>query len=243
MADEGVTEVTETEEGEPVVEAPAESEAQVVPRDVLPEELRDQPEEKVKLYLDAMRQGLTTRQAENDQLRAELAEARSGAVPAHAVPDLPETEDLSKEDLQQLILDDPEKALDYYAEKRFGPRLRAMETIGGEGVFAAAHQRWKDFGEVESDVRELVSQAGQAPNAILVENAYIWAQGKLRLRERDEALAKASRATKPSPPAAGDDKPSLSKLEKEIAAASDMTVEEMLQFKDQDEMTMEVPRG
>ena len=234
--------VTEpVEPAEPV--EPVEPEPQVVPRDVLPEELRDQSDANVKMYLDAMRQGLTTRQAENDQLRQELADARAGAVPAHAVPDIEPVEDLSKEDLQQLILDDPMKALDWYAEKKFGPRFRKTESIAGAGAYASAHQRWSDFKDVEPTVRELIGRSGQMPSPELIETAYVQAQGMLRVQEKQDALAKASVATKPSPPGPTDKAPSLTKLQEEIAAASGMTKEEMLEFKDADEMTMEVPLG
>ena len=241
MPDEPVvTEPTEpTEPVEPVEPA----EPQVIPRDVLPEELRNQSDENVKMYLDAMRQGLTTRQAENDQLRQELAYARTAAVPAHAVPDIEPVEELSKEDLQQLILDDPMKALDWYAEKKFGPQFRGVESVAGEGAYAAASRRWSDFDEMEPTVRELIGRSGQMPSPALIETAYVQAQGMVRVQEKKDALAKASVATKPSPPGPTDKTPSLTKLQEEIAAASGMTKEEMIQFKDADEMTMEVPLG
>lgn len=227
--------------GEPT--PPVEPEPPTIARDVLPEELRDQDPEQVKMYLSAMRQGLTTRQIENDQLRQDLEEARAGAVPAHAVPDIEPPDKKSKEELQQLILDDPEAVLDYYAERKFGPMLRNLGTTAGEGVYAAAYQRWPDFAEVEPVVRGLIKDSGQAPTAALIEGAYTVAQGRIHIQDKKDALAKASVSSPPSPPAIDDGKPTLTKLQEEIAAASGLSKEEMIQFKDADEMTMEVPLG
>ncbi len=245
----------EPEVTEPVVVEPVEPEApvgdppvepQMISRGVLPVELRDQEPDKVELYLTAMRQGLTTKQAEVDQLSRDLDEANARAIPAHAVPDVVEpTEEMPKEELQALILDDPEKALDYYAERKFGPAFRNLGMSAGEGIYAAAFQRWSDFGEVEATVRDMVTRSGQIPSAGLIETAYTAAQGMIRIQEKKDTLAKASVSLKPSAPVAEEPRPTLSRLEADIAAAQGMTKEEWIEFRDESmsEIVMEVPLG
>lgn len=163
---------------DPVVDPdpePAVTEVETISRDVLPEELRGMPADEVKMYISAMRRGLVARTTELETLRAEAEgkpPAAAATVETYEIP-----EQMSKEDLQALILDDPEKALDYYADRKFGARFMALEDKAGETAIINGRAVHEGFDDVEKEVRIILDKV-TSPTAEGVKLAYEVAMGR-----------------------------------------------------------------
>lgn len=191
--------------------------------DVLPEELRDRPEAEIKFLLGHMVTALGERNNAVDELKEQVA-ALSGRVAAP--PAVPDPDD--DKPLEELILENTEKALDKYLEKK--GYVKAIDGISdqvGETTFALVGQEVDDFEEHEDAVREILKIGRLAPTKKNIMGAYTMALGQKQLSERQRTGRRGSGSIPPSnaPPApdpAGD-APKLSSLEQEVMRAHGVT--------------------
>lgn len=200
--------------------------------DALPEDLRDRPEAEVKFLLDHMISSLGSRNNEVDDLKTQIAELR-GAVstipPAEPDPD-------DEKPMEELILEDVDKALDRWAAKR--GYIKAVGDLGervGEAEFSMVATQVDDFAEHEPQIRQLLKDGNLPATRQNIMGAYTMSLGTKALEAK--ALAARGRGgsippSTPDPPDPSDGDPEISDLEKEVARASGMSTEEFTKYRD-----------
>jgi hypothetical protein len=193
-----------------------------IPVDVLPEELRDRPEAEIKFLLGHMVTALGERNNTVDDLKTQVAELRNkvgNSPPPPATPD-PDAD----KPLEELILEDTEKALDRYLEKRgYVREVAGISEQVGETTFALVAAEIDDFEEHEDAVRKILEVGKLAPTKKNIMGAYTMALGQKQLAERGRTGRRGTGSIPPSnaPPAPDPNKaePKLSALEQEVMRA------------------------
>lgn len=199
-------------EGDPPKDPPPTS----ISLEVIPEDLRDRPEAEVKFMLEHMVSTLGSRNNQVEDLQKELAELR-GEVRA-APPAEPDPDD--DKPLAELMLEDPEKALDRWArDKGYVKAIGDLSDRVGESEFTMVAAAHGDFADHEDHVRKLLKEGKIAATRRNIEGAYTMALGEKLLEDRARDIRGKSGSIPPSPPAPPDPKggePEMSELEKEI---------------------------
>lgn len=190
-----------------------------IPVDVLPEELRDRPEAEIKFLLGHMVTALGERNNDVDKLKEQVAEL-SGRNPAPPPPPDPDAD----KPLEELILEDTEKALDRYLEKRgYVREVAGISEQVGETTFALVASELDDFEEHEDAVRKILSVGKLAPTKKNILGAYTMALGQKQLAEKQRTGRRGTGSIPPSnaPPVPDPNKddPKLSNLELEVMRA------------------------
>lgn len=229
----------EEQESQPEPQVPDD---QYVPRDALPEELRGQDPETISRTLDTMTQVLRTRNEENQELRQRL-----NALEEQARRPEPQEEDLSDEELKELIYENPEEAIDKVIRKRYGSVMQSVNRANeGVAFMQARDQFGEKFEAVEDDVRTVLEQSGAAPTPENVEWAFYMAHGRRSLTQSEQEARQerkeASAPERPSPPEQ-ESEPQLTDLEDEIRRGMNMSKEEYVEYRDAEELVMDVPTG
>lgn len=192
-----------------------------IPVDVLPEELRDRPEAEIKFLLGHMVTALGERNNAVDELKTQVAEMRTkmGAPQPPATPD-PDDD----KPLEELILENTEKALDKYLEKKgYVREVAGISEQVGETTFALVASEIDDFEEHEDSVRKILEVGKLAPTKKNIMGAYTMALGQKQLAEKQRTGRRGTGSIPPSnaPPAPdpNKDEPKLSTLEQEVMRA------------------------
>lgn len=200
--------------------------------EALPEDLRDRPEAEVKFLLDHMISSLGSRNNEVDDLKTQIAELR-GAVSTTPPAD-PDPDD--DKPMEELILEDVDKALDRWASKRgYVSAVGDLSDRVGEAEFSMVSSQVDDFGEHEPQIRQLLKDGRLPATRQNIMGAYTMAVGAKVL----EAKARDARGTTGSippsntpPPDPTDGDPKISELEKEVARAQGLTPEDYVASRD-----------
>lgn len=228
----------------------------MIPADALPEDLRGKDPEEVRNTLSLLGQSLKSRNEENKELRDELRELRQQLrAGGHEGPEEPEEpeEELSEEELKELAIDDPVKAVDHalsklgYKEQFQGVGQTASQALG-EAAFMRASREIEGFDEHEDDVREILEETGAPPNLNNIENAYNLVLGRKYRQERVKKRKQEAASEEPSPPSGKEEeesKPSLEpgSLHAEIAEALDVSEEDLEEYGGEGPLQMDVPTG
>jgi hypothetical protein len=234
MADEPVV----PPEGDPPADPPKEGDPPAAPLTIsleaLPEDLRDRPEAEIKFLLEHMVNTLGSRNNQVDELKDQIAELR-GAVSVATPPATPDPDD--DKPMEELILEDVDKALDRWAAKRgYVKGMGDLSERVGEAEFSMVSAGLVDFAEHEPAIRKLLKEGNLPANRQNIMGAYTMAVGNAVL----EGRARDARAneggippsnTPPPPPADGE--ATMSELETEVARAHGITdPKEWIKYRD-----------
>ena len=200
--------------------------------EALPEDLRDRPEAEVKFLLDHMISSLGSRNNEVDTLKEQIAELR-GAVSV-TPPAEPDPDDAKP--MEELILEDVDKALDRWASKRgYVQGIGDLSERVGEAEFSMVAGQVDDFADHEAQIRQLLKDGRLPATRQNIMGAYTMALGTKELEGR--ALAARGRSgsippSTPTPPDPSGGDPEMSELEKEVARAQGMSAEDFTKYRD-----------
>lgn len=190
--------------------------------DALPEDLRDRPEAEVKFLLEHMISSLGDRNNQVEDLRKELSEMR-GAISATPPPE-PDPDD--EKPMEELILEDVDKALDRWARKRgYVAAVGELSERVGEAEFSMVAGQVDDFGEHEDAVRKMLKEGKLPATKTNIMGAYTMVLGAqvVEARARDVRGQTGSipptKTTPPDPEKA----PEMSDLETEVMRAHGMS--------------------
>jgi len=187
--------------------------------DALPEDLRNRPESEIKFLLEHMVNTLGSRNNQVDELKDQIAELR-GAVGAQPPPP-PDPDD--DKPMEELILEDVDKALDKWAAKRgYVQGMGELSERVGEAEFSMVSGGLPDFAEHEPAIRKLLKEGKLPANRQNIMGAYTMAVGNavLEQRARDaRADAGGIPPSKTDPPPPTDGEATMSELETEVARA------------------------
>jgi hypothetical protein len=204
--------------------------------DVLPEELKGLPEAEVKFHLTQLVSGLGNQQQQMQALKDELADLKTNP-PAPAEPQEPERP------LEEMILEDPEKAVMSVLEKTgLAGRFSRVEEQASESAFTIVFGRNPELSEYEQDVRHMMRESGVPGTVQNITGALQMVVGQKAMEGKGKDMRKAVKPDIPKdePPKPKDKLPDLTGLEKEIFDSSGMTREEWDKNKSGD-FQVEVP--
>ncbi len=217
--------------GDPPPEGDPPATPATISLEALPADLRDRPEAEVKFLLEHMVSSLGTRNNEVDTLKEQIAELR-GAVSVTPPAD-PDPDD--DKPMEELILEDVDKALDRWATKRgYVQAVGNLEDRVGEAEFSMVAGQVDDFADHEAQIRQLLKDGRLPATRQNIMGAYTMAVGAKVL----EAKARDTRGTTgsipPSTPPAEPtgDEPVMSELETEVARAQGMSAEDFTKYRD-----------
>ncbi len=201
--------------------------------DVLPDDLKDRPEAEVKFLLSHMITSLGSRNNEVDDLKTQIAELRGvvGATP----PADPDPDD--EKPMEELILEDVDKALDRWAAKRgYVDAVGDLSNRVGEAEFSMVSREIGDFDEHEEAVRKLLKDSKTPATRHNIMGAYKLALGESVIAERARDARANSGTIPPSIPAPEEPPESdanLSDLETEVMRAHGISdPKEWIQYRD-----------
>lgn len=207
-----------------------------IDRTVLPEELRDLPEAEIKFHLGQMVSSLRRRNEDFNSLKDQLDELkRSTQKPAEPPkPDKP---------LEELILEDPEAAIETVLQKRgYVSRFSQLEDQVGESAFNVVASRVPGFSEYEEEVRKIIKDANAPKTVNHIMGALEMAVGRRTLVDKTREARKPHTPSIPkeSAPKKSSKLPELQGLEREIFEASGMSRDDWEKHKNSD-FEIEVP--
>lgn len=212
-----------------------------IPVDVLPTEMQDMSEQEIKFFLSRAVDGVSAANARSQELARKLEELeRKVAAPPPEAPDPNDDKPLS-----DLILEDPEAAVERIARKKGW--ITSMNAVAGkadESLFSVVAGRIDGFEEYEDAVRNILKETGAPVSETTIKKAFAMAVGERALEEKSRARRAAanSEPAKPAAPSPEKALPSESDLEREIREAHGYTPEKWNQFKN-DEFQIKLPTG
>lgn len=234
-------------EGEPGTEGgaggdPLPPPPRTIPVDALPEELRDLSERELTFFLSRTLSGVREQNAQNRALAAEVAELRSrveGTAPRR------EEEDPHKgKSLAELILEDPEAAIEQVARKKGW--IKGMEDVddkASDALFSSVASKIDDFEEYEDTVREMLRRSNSPINRATIIGAYTMAVGQKAIEGRAKAGRKSQNPEPPAPPKPpAATRPEESDLEREIREAHGKSPDEWAKHKE-GEFAIKLPKS
>lgn len=204
-----------------------------IPVEILPEELRDRPDAEIQFLLGHMVTALGERNNEVDTLKEQIAELR-GEVRSPKPPPAPDPDD--DKPLEELILEDTEKAIDRYLEKK--GYVKTVQHLGsevGETMMSLISQEIDDFEEHEETIREILKRGKLAATRDNIIGAYTMAVGEKHFAERKKGGRKSTSIppTGNPPPPPPQNEPQLSTLETEVMRAHGITdPKEWIKYRD-----------
>lgn len=158
-----------------------------IPEDVLPEEFRGKSEHEIKVLMNTMVNSL---RSANERVRQYETQ---GTGNAHSAPTVVHNQGNQSQaqaqepdkPLDELILEDPEKAIDIYLQKRgYVNQFQNLDQRTGEMTLRIMRNEIDDFGEYESDVKDLLKQTGAPMTEQNIMGAYTMLVGRKALEER-----------------------------------------------------------
>jgi hypothetical protein len=199
--------------------------------EALPEDLRDRPEAEVKFLLDHMITSLGTRNNEVDNLKEQIAELR-GAVSV-TPPSEPDPDD--DKPMEELILEDVDKALDRWATKRgYVSAVGDLSDRVGEAEFSMVAGSVDDFADHEAQIRQLLKDGRLPATRQNIMGAYTMAVGAkvLEGKARDARGTTGSIPPSTPTPVPTDADPVMSELETEVARAQGVSAADFVKYRD-----------
>lgn len=195
-----------------------------VPVEILPEELRDRPDAEIQFLLGHMVSALGERNNEVDTLKEQIAELRGEVRGAPKPPAAPDPD--ADKPLEELILEDTEKAIDRYLEKK--GYIKAVAGLGsevGETMLSLISQEIDDFAEHEDTIREILKRGKLPASRENIIGAYTMAVGEKHFTEKKKGGRKSGSIPPTAPPAPTPpaEEPKLSTLEQEVMRAHGIT--------------------
>jgi hypothetical protein len=173
--------------------AAAPSPGTAIPVDVLPEQLRGQPENVIKFTLNKMVESLSATNRRNQELEAELKKRMGSSPPpgqAQPAPAQPEGEKKPAKPLDQWLLEEPEAALDHFVRSRYGNIFTQLDQLNertGRAELSSVRAEIDDFAEFEGEVDEILTQSNTPKTRENILGAYIMAVGNRTLEEKKRA--------------------------------------------------------
>jgi hypothetical protein len=215
-----------------------------IPLDVLPEELRGMSENEIKFFLSRTLSGVKATNETNAELKAQIAELK-GRMDERPTPVVPKEKDPDDEKpLSELILENPEKAIERVAIQRGW--ISSLEITGrkaDEALFSAVASKIDDFSEFEDDVRNIIKESNAPVNQETIARAYEMAVGKRSLAEKRTARLKDLNAEVVKPDVKPDvTLPEEGDLERTMREAHGMTREKWEKYKG-DSFDVKLPTG
>jgi hypothetical protein len=198
-------------------------------------------QQEIKFFLNKTLSGMKETNQENRELRDRLVqlESKVNAPP----PEEPDPDD--EKPLNELIIENPEKAIERVARERGW--IRTMESIGtktDEALFDTVSARIEGFEEFEDDVRGILRETGAPVTKETISRAYEMAVCRRSLEDRSRKRRELQNAEKTPPDPPKDEKklPEESELEREIREAHGKTREDWERYKN-DDFTIKLPTG
>jgi hypothetical protein len=223
--------------GDPPADPPKEgdpppAEPGTISLEALPEDLRNRPEAEVKFLLEHMINTLGSRNNEVENLQTQISELR-GAVSVQP-PAEPDPDD--NKPLEELILEDPAKAIDrHLASRGYVSAVGDLSDRVGEAEFSMVAGQVEDFADHEAQIRQLLKDGKLPATRQNIMGAYTMALGTKVLETRARDVRGTSGTIPPSnapPPDPAVDTPVMSELENEVARAQGMSAEEFTKYRD-----------
>ena len=138
--------------------------------------------------------------------------------------------------MEELILEDVDKALDRWATKRgYVSAVGDLSERVGEAEFSMVATQVDDFADHEEQIRQLLKDGRLPATRQNIMGAYTMSLGTKALEAK--ALASRGRSgsippSTPTPPDPSGGDPEVSDLEKEVARASGMSTEDFAKYRD-----------
>ncbi len=211
----------EPEEGQKV-----EKEERTFPESYLPEELRGMDPAQVQLVLQQMPRVIRNQRDELERL---------GNLGMEATPSTAATEAEEPIDLREMLEEDPEAALSYWVEKKYGPSLQDLTSRVGESEIDRFRSQVDEFADYEDDVRTILRESGQPATRVNIHGALAMAVGNRQL----EANAQKRRAEAESVSVGRTAEPEqetreLSSLEEEVRGRLKLSKEDYIKYAGED---------
>jgi hypothetical protein len=210
--------------------------------DDLPEPLRRfKNKEELKTALHTVVTSYGSLREENERLRAEQRSAPAAAAP----PPEPDPDD--EKDLSELIMENPEKGIEKFLQKRgLLQKFNELESNVGETTISIVGREFDDWGEYEDDVRQILKQSGAPATKENIVGAYSLAVGQRTIQEKKRGR-QAIDNMEASEDDGGDkepERPKLTALEDEIRKGLGLSVEDFTDtYANADNFEIKVPTG
>lgn len=235
------SEVGEDEEADGAVETPAPTPS--IPVEVLPEALRGKSEAEIRFTLNNLVEAVTSsnqRTRELEERLREFSQKEPEPTPRPATPAKP---------LEEWILEDPEAALEHWANQRFGGalnQLKEVENRVGDAEFSSVARELDDFSEFEEDVRSILKESKVPKTRQNIIGAYTLAVGRRAIEERKRGARKGAtmETATPEPPKPSEPSYKKDNLSEEIRLAMGMSEKEYYEtYAGSQEVEIKVPTG
>lgn len=206
--------------------AGAEGQPQMIPAEALPEQLRGRQPSEIKLILDHTVAAVQRAADENRRLKEELDTSRSRGI---STPTGTGGEEKPTKPLEELILENPEEAIDQVIQKRYGRRLAELDSNVGEAVYDSLRNREPGFAEYEDEVREALRRGNLPAKRDHIVGAFLMAAGRKALEEKRQKNDPGKATASAGGSRTRDEKPEkqdkLTDLDREVAREMRMSEE------------------
>jgi Asp-tRNA(Asn)/Glu-tRNA(Gln) amidotransferase A subunit family amidase len=210
----------------------------------MPEEWKGKSKSEITSLWTSAATVLDAKNAEVEALRQQLEAARTQRE--YTAPPPPPVPQEDPVDFRSLIFDDPEKAIDFALEKKYGRRVQEMDQTQAEIALMKVEREFPDFDRHRDTINSILAQnKGTRISDHTVRAAYLMAKGNAAIQAEAAARAAAIHSQPPTPPGPAAKKVEITSLEQEVARAMGFeSDEEFAEWRDSDdEITVEVPRG
>lgn len=217
-----------------------------LPRNVLPEDLRDRPENEVRFLLNRMAEGVRSKNEEVSELREQLAELRGRVEGSEARREPQEPDPYDEMSDEELMIENPDQAvLRILRRNGLIEEFDNVQSRLDETEFTLVASKIDDFSEYEEDVREILKESGARPTRKNILGAYTMAVGQRALAERQKRARKSAsmEESKPEEKEGKSSLPELTGLERDIFESSGMTREEWEEYRADKPIDVQVPTG
>lgn len=240
---------------EPTPEPESSQGEDTIPRSSLPEEMRDLPPERIEQTTRLLLEQLQDyRQREEEGELGTQHAGQRGREEAREERRFQsrELDEEEREELRDLVLDDPQAAMDRYFEARFGAgpeeiaeRLDEVGDLASRGAragaFVQAERQLPEFEKYEDQIRQTLNEAGAAPTMQNIEGAYYMARGRESVQTQQSRAAQAHESEKPSEPEGGEEEPQLTRVEEKVRRDMGVSRERYLEIKEEGSVQVDVP--
>jgi hypothetical protein len=221
-----------------------------IPLDALPEELRGLvgDPDKFRAGMLALQQAAAAKPA--GMTAEELARAfKDAGIGGGNQPREKETEQPVKP-VEELIYEDPRKAIQMVMAEYLGPRIQEFERFAGSTTLTLAGSKLPDFDQYSDDVQNILQRTGAPVNEANVRGAYLMVRGERALaadttnKQARENTVRSSNGGQGDPNKTGGRQPAkLSDDEREVMRRSGFSDEkDFIKHRDSD-FDVAVPMG
>lgn len=229
--------------------APSTAARSSVPLDALPEALRGQPDDVIRFTLNKMVESLSTTNARNRELEAQLKNGKGipGQATSSNAPESTKEEVKPAKPLDEWLLEDPDAALDHFIKTKYGGVFDQVNQVSdrvSRAELSSIRAEVDDFAEYEEEVNNILDSSGTPKTRENILGAYVMAVGNKTI----ETKRRASRAAN-NPERGANDQPTPEKdyrkteLSEEIRTGLGITEEDYYEkFSDPSKLEIKVPR-